>query len=468
MNIWSDHLHPPLLMCAGILALSACTTVSSYPQQQLQQQGMLSTAEITQQYQIDPQWWTAYQDQQLNELVQTALKNNLDLRQAALTAEKARYSANEVDAGLWPQGSGSLGASSSKNLKQGGASTRSFNGQLGLSYEVDLWQKLKADTQAARWQYQASLADQEASRLSLINSVLDTYFHLAYIDEAIELNNQSIQQYTQIARIAQLQYQQGKVSSLNVIKAQQSLLNSRNNVLSLQQDRLMMVQNLRNLLNLKPDQQLELVPVSLRTLPDVPINLAVPLSVLANRPDLRAAEARLQSAYASQQAKQRSWYPSISLDTAVSSRSNHADNALRLPIGVGSVAVNLPFLNWQTLHWQTKEAEVAFKSAQTTFEQTLTSALNEVARYYQQYRLSADTLANSQKKYQFDLKSSHYYQMRYQYGANPFSDWLDALNTEQSSAQSLLNNRYMVLQNENLVYQAMAGRYQTKVSASTK
>ncbi|MDF7676379.1 TolC family protein [Neisseriaceae bacterium ESL0693] len=463
MNIWSDNLQRQLLIWTGVLALSSCASVSSYPQQQLHQAGMLSTAEIVRQYQIDPEWWTAYQDQQLNQLVQKALDNNLDLRQAALNAEKARYSANEVGAGLWPQGSGSLGASSSKDLKRGGASTRSFNGQLGLSYEVDVWQKVRAETEAARWSYQASRADQEASRLSLINSVIDTYFHLAYLDEAIELNHQSIKQYQQIARIATAQYRQGKVSSLNVTKAQQSLLNAQNNVLSLQENRLQMVQSLHNLLNLKPDQKLTLAPVSLQSLPDVPVNLSVPLSVLANRPDLRAAEYRLQSAYASQTAQKRSWYPSISLDTAVNSRSNRFDNALRLPVGVGSVALNLPFLNWQTLHWQTKEAEVAFKSAQVSFEQSLTTALNEVSRYHQQYRLSREMLTNSQQKHQFDLKNSHYYQVRYQYGANPLSDWLDALNTEYSSAQALLNDRYTVLQNESLIYQAMAGRYEPRM-----
>lgn len=449
-------------MVLTVGAMAACTTMTGYPEQSLHQSGMLSVAEIRERYQIDTQWWTVYQDEQLNSLVQQALQNNLDLRQAALTAEKARYSANETGAQLWPQGSGSLGASSSRNLKEGGASSRSFNGQLGLSYEVDLWQKVRASTDAAVWQYRASEADKAASRLSLINSVVDTYFRLAYVEGSIVLMQDNIRQYEQIATIAEAQYRQGKVSSLNATNARQSLLSARNSLLSLQQNRAELEQTLYNLLNLRPGQSLPLKSVALMQLPDVPVNLDVPVSVLANRPDLRAAEFRLQSAYASQQAQQRSWYPSISLSTVVSSRSSHSDNALRLPVGVGSVSVNLPFLNWQTLHWQTRQAQVAFESAQVGFEQALTTALNEVERYYEQYRLNRGVLTNAKHKYQYDIKNSHYYRVRYQYGANPLKDWLDALNTEHSSAQDVLNQRYAVLQTESLIYQAMAGRYQLK------
>lgn len=445
-----------------ISVLSACSTSTLYPQRHLQQAGMLTSAQIEQQYDVVGNWWEVYQDPILNELVTTSLANNVDLRQAALTAQKARYNAKLTATDLFPTANGSVGASSSKDLKHGGASNRSFNGQIGLSYEVDLWQKLRADTHAAIWKYHASEQDVETSRLSLINSVVDGYFHLAYIDGAIDLTHKSINQYRKIAYIAQAQYQTGKVSSINAINAKQSLLNAENTLISLQQNRAEVVQSLHNLLNLRPGAETDIRPTSLGQINFSQVNLDVPLSVLANRPDLRAAEYRLQSAYAAEQASRRSWYPSITLSAVVNSRSNDSSSALRLPVGVASVNINLPFLDWQTLHWKNKQAKADFESAQLSFEQSLTTALNEVNRYYQQYTLSQNTLANIQKKYVFDQKNSRYYQARYQYGANPLSDWLDALNKEYASAQNVLNSRYAVLQNENLIYQSMAGRYLAK------
>lgn len=442
--------------------LNACATQTPYPQQSLHRAGMLSSAEIAAQYQVNGNWWEIYQDATLNQLVTTALANNIDLRQAAITAEKARYTARLTGTDLFPKANGSLGANSSKDLKEGGASSRSFSGQLGLSYELDVWQKIRANTNAAIWRYQASEQDMAASRLALINSVVDNYFHLAYIDGAISLTKDSIEQYRQIARISQAQYAVGKVSSINATNAKQSLLNAENSLTSLQQNRADVVQTLHNLLNQRPNETTDIQPTPLNQIKFSEVNLDVPLSVLANRPDLRAAEYRLQSAYATQQGTRRSWYPSISLSTAVNSRSDSANSALRFPVGTASVNVNLPFLDWQTLYWQNKQAKADFDSARLTFEQSLTTALNEVERYYQQYTLSRHTLANSEQKYQYDIKNSRYYHARYQYGTNPLSDWLDALNTQYSSAQNVLNSRYNVLQNENLIYQAMAGRYQPR------
>lgn len=450
-----------LVLSLSVL-LAGCATHTSYPQQSLRKAGMLSSAEIAAQYKVNANWWEIYQDATLNQLISTALANNIDLRQAALTAEKARYSARLNSVDLFPKANGSLGASSAKDLKHGGVSSRNFSGQLGLSYELDVWQKIRANTDAAFWRYHASEQDMAASRLSLINSVVDNYFHLAYIDGAINLTTDSIRQYQQIARIAQAQYQVGKVSSINATNAKQSLLNAENSLILLQQNRIEVVQNLHNLLNQRPNEQADIRPTPLNQIHFGGVNLDVPLSVLANRPDLRAAEYRLQSAYASQQAARRNWYPSISLSTVVNSRSDRAASALHFPVGTASVNVNLPLFDWQTLYWQNKQAKADFDSAKLTFEQSLTTALNEVARYYQQYSLSRVTLANTEQKYQFDLKNSRYYHARYQYGTNPLSDWLDALNMQYSSAQSVLNNRYNVLQNENLIYQAMTGRYQPR------
>lgn len=460
-NISMKRSTAVLVLSLNVL-LAGCATHASYPQQSLRKAGMLSSAEIAAQYQVNANWWEIYQDATLNQLISTALANNADLRQAALTAEKARYSARLNSVDLFPRVNGSLGASSAKDLKHGGVSSRNFSGQLGLSYELDVWQKIRANTDAAFWRYHASEQDMAASRLSLINSVVDNYFHLAYIDGAINLTTDSIRQYQQIARIAQAQYQVGKVSSINATNAKQSLLNAENSLILLQQNRIEVVQNLHNLLNQRPNEQADIRPTPLNQIHFGGVNLDVPLSVLANRPDLRAAEYRLQSAYASQQAARRNWYPSISLSTVVNSRSDRAASALHFPVGTASVNVNLPLFDWQTLYWQNKQAKADFDSAKLTFEQSLTTALNEVARYYQQYSLSRVTLANTEQKYQFDLKNSRYYHARYQYGTNPLSDWLDALNMQYSSAQSVLNNRYNVLQNENLIYQAMTGRYQPR------
>ena len=100
---------------------------------------------------------------------------------------------------------------------------------------------------------------------------------------------------------------------------------------------------------------------------------------------------------------------------------------------------------------------------QAEFWKALTTALNEVNTNYLAYKNAQAGLANQEQRYQLDKKNSHYYQ-----GPLPtrlktnWKIWLEALNTEYSSAQNLLNQRYEALKYENMVYKAMAGRYTPK------
>ena len=419
---------------------------------------VLPAAEVAERYQVDGQWWLVHEDSHLNALVEQALANNIDLKQAALSVNKALYQANILGANLVPSFNGSLAASTSQNLKNGSGSNH-FSSQLGLSYELDLWQKLNAQADAQVWEYQATGQDLASARLALINNVTDAYFNIAYLNEAIALTNKNLRQYQEIDRIAKAKYKYGKASSSEPTQAGQSLLSAHNNLLSLQASRDSTEQTLRNLLNLKPGEVLAAEPATYKLSSHTAVNLDVPISVLANRPDLLAAEYRLQSASRSVDAQKRSWYPSITLGASLSASSSKARTLFDVPFLGGSASINLPFLDWQTLKWEDKAAEANFDSARLNFEQTLTTALNEVYSNYNQYRLAGQTLENVRQKYVLDQKNSRYYAVRYQYGKNELQDWLEALNSEHSSAQNVLNQNYEVLKYENMIYKAMAGRY---------
>lgn len=114
------------------------------------------------------------------------------------------------------------------------------------------------------------------------------------------------------------------------------------------------------------------------------------------------------------------------------------------------------------MKWKDKTVQAEMDSAKLNFEKALTTALNEVNTNYLAYKNAQAGLANQEQRYQLDKKNSHYYQVRYQHGKNELKDWLEALNSEYSSAQNLLNQRYEALKYENMVYKAMAGRYTPK------
>ena len=456
----------PLFQTASTLALIAalngCAIHSADPAHTLEATGhVMPAAEAAERYDINGNWWEIYQSPQLNALIAQALADNIELKQAAVSVNKALYEANIAGADLLPGAGGSLSASTSKNLKTGDKGNN-FGSRLELSYELDLWRKLSAAADSRVWEYQATQQDLANTRLTLANSVTDAYFNIAYLNEAIELTQKTVKQYQEIARIADAKFRHGRADSSQPTQSAQSLLSAQNSLLALQNSRDAQIQTLRNLLNLKPGQTMAADPASYRLPKTAGVNLDVPITVLANRPDLRAAEYRVQSALQTLNVQKRSWYPSITLGATLSTSSDKARSAFNIPLLGGSVGISLPFLNWQTMKWKDKSAKANFDKAKLSFEQTLTTALNEVHTHYLAYQNARATLANQEQRLALERKNSRYYQLRYQHGKNELKDWLEALNSEYAAAQNVLNQRYETLKSESTTYKAMAGRYTPK------
>lgn len=448
---------PSMLLSGLAITLTACST--ALPKQYTQHTNILSTQEIQQQYQINETWWESFQDPQLNLLVNRVLQQNLDLKQSLINLKKTFYQIKQQTSSQ-PTIGNSFRASSEKTLGNHSSDwANHYAIGLNLNYEADLWGKIRNTNQAMESSYQASKQDLAATKLTIINTTINAYFHLSYLNEAIELVQQQITHQEQIAQATDFQYQYDQIAHIRSIQAKQSLLSLRDNLANLEDSRQQVQQTLRNLLNLKPDETLNINPTPLAHIADTQIDLSIPLSVLGNRPDIQAAEYRLQQAYQTQQAGKRSWLPSISLAGAINNNASQVTNLFSIPILGGNLSINLPFLNWPTLYWQNQHNEANFAIAKINFEKTLTTALNEVSNYYRQYQNNQQYLIHAQEKYLADSEHSRYQTARYDAGLVALSTRLEAENTVLNSAQNVLNKRYQLKASEALIYQSMAGRY---------
>lgn len=463
------QLSKSLSAVALAVALAACTSNVKMTEDGSLEQAQATYQqyeEITRQYQVTEKWWLGYNDQQLNRLIERGLANNIDLAKAAIAVNRAYYNANLVGADLVPTFNGSASSSVSKgvgsaNLNTNSTGTSSIGNNLGfnLSYTVDLWGRLKDAASAAEWEHKATQEDLQATRLSLINGIISSYYNLAYYKDAISVTQQTIKNYEQIGKIMNNKLSAGAIDRLSVDQATQATLSARSTLISLQTAQKATEQTLRNLLNMKPNEPLNVKFPSILGVKLQGVNMNVPVSAIANRPDVIAALQRLQGSFKTLRAMENSWFPTLTLGGSLTSAARNVDNITHNPIAGGTVSFSLPFLDWNRVQNNIHLSEESYKLVKLNYEQTVTSALNEIDNYYYAYQQSRNGYSNLQKKYEYDKKITNYYKNRYEQGVSEFREWVNAINTERSSQLSLLDAKYSILRNENAVYQAMAGKY---------
>lgn len=447
-------------LCACLLFTVGCA-VTPYNEPDITQK-LDYTAEVRESYNVDETWWQGYENKELSALIDTALANNPDYLKAALNIEKELYRLNLATSDLFPTLSGSLGVSGQKGLNKGHESATNFSGEFALNYEADLYGKIKDARTAQEFEYQATFLDRQSAKLSLINSTIDLYFNLTYLNNAIKLAEQNIKSYQDTLKITEQKYKSGKVDNLEVAQARQSLLSEKNKLLELTTTFKEMEQSLKNIIALKPNNSLGLKYENLLDQKTLSVDMDVPLSVLANRPDLMAAQYRLEKAFKNLNAQEKNYYPTVSLQGAISSSSNKARSTFDFPIVFGSIGIDLPFLDYNRVKNNIKISKADYEITLIEFNDTLNQALNETAYYYFAYEKSREIFKNIEANYQNARKITKYYKIRYDNGKAEFKDLLEAINKENIMRQELVAQKYQIIKYENSIYKATAGKYKRK------
>ena len=408
-------------------------------------------------YNIDSKWWESYGDEQLNNLIELGLKNNSDLAKAAININKALYQAKIIGSDLVPEFSVNLGSSASKNIESGGNSNIDHSGSFNISYEVDLWQTLRDMKDAQEWEYKATIEDYEKTKLTLINSIIDSYFSIIYLENYIEINKNMSKNYLDIEKIVENKLRYGTVDILDKKQAEREVIRSNNTLISYEKDKKEQESLLRNLLNLKPDDELKIEYRDILKVKNLGVNLDVPLNVVASRPDIKAYEYRLKNAFKDAVASEKQLYPNITISSALSSSSDKFNNTLKTPVALGSVSINLPFLNWNEIKWNIKISRAEYEEAKLNFQQGIVTALNEIDYNYFLYVKEQKNYINLKNINEYDNEIAINYERKYENGKVELREWLLSLNDEASSRLNIINSKYQLIKIENIIYQSIGG-----------
>jgi len=275
---------------------------------------------------VDARWWTLFGDAKLTELVDTALTNNADLRQAIARVSQAEAAAREAGASLFPaldaQGSISNNKLSEKTATWSVNSPdilRARSASLVLSYELDVWGRVRRLNESARASFVASRYGRDSIRLSVAGLVASSYLNLRSLDAQLAVVADSLKSRTESAELVRTRVGAGLVSPLDQYQADGAVA-----ALKAQQAELRRARSLAEhqlaLLTAQPDLQIEAGDLRQLPLPPVP-PAGLPADLIEARPDVRQAEQQLIAANANIGVAKAGYYPKFSLTGSVGSES---------------------------------------------------------------------------------------------------------------------------------------------------
>jgi NodT family efflux transporter outer membrane factor (OMF) lipoprotein len=403
---------------------------------------------------IDP-WWLAFNDPNLNSYINKVLQENNDLEVATLTLKKARLQLGLAKDDLFPTFSSSTSAQVEKWLDSG-ESGDSYSTNLTVGYELDLWGKVSADIDAAKWAAMASKEDREATAQSLVATTASLYWQIGYLKQRLQLGQNNIDDAQQTLNLIQRQYELGAVDQLDVLEAKSSLASLQAQQSEFEQS-LLEANNAFAILFNQPPQSMS---DTIRMLPDesVPsLNVGVPADLLIRRPDVKAAIYDVKSALANKDAADLDYLPELTLTGALGGSSEALKDLLSNPVGTLGADITLPFLQWNEMENNKAIADVEYKTAIVNYRQVLYTAFQDVenalsAREKLMYQ--SDRL---QEQYDAASAAEKIYAARYQYGSTSIMDYLDAQENTRNAEASLLENRYNQFITQVTLYQSLGG-----------
>ncbi|NBF09115.1 efflux transporter outer membrane subunit [Pseudomonas sp. Fl4BN1] len=385
-------------------------------------------------------WWLLYQDPRLNDLQQRLLQANPDLAAALAHYDGAQAYASQLHAGLFPQIS-----ASAQPLRQRQSDSRPLRGSsqpsvynsdtagFALSFDLDLWGRIRNQAAAGDAQAQASGDDLAAARLSLQKQLASLYVQLTGLDAQSRILSHSLEDYAQALQLTRDRYQGQIASELDLTRAQSQLASAEAELDEVRAQRNLSEHAIGELVG-EPASQFSLAPSEqLLSLPSIPQQL--PSTLLQRRPDIAAAERRVYAANAGIGVARAAWYPDFSLTGMLGGQTQGVGNLLAAGNRYWALGplVNLPIFDGGRLSANERQAHAEFEEAAAHYRGQVLRAVREVEDNLGQLRDLRQEALDQQAAVNAALHTQTLAMNSYQAGA---VSYLDVVTAQTAALQA--------------------------------
>lgn len=417
-------------------------------------------------------WQDYFTDPRLQGLITTALANNRDLRVSVLNIEQARAQFRVQRSALFPSvGVSASGSRSSPNPYQafglGGSVASNYSVDLGITaWELDFFGRIGSLKEQALAQYLSTEESRKAVQISLIAAVANGWLTLIADDELLAITRQTLDTREESVRLTKLRFDNGVVSEIDYQLANSQAETARATYAQQQQQRALDENALALLLGAPvPPEALSGGALRLDAaapMRDLPAGL--PSDLLAERPDIRAAEQQLIAANASIGAARANFFPRVSLTTSIGTASSEFSNLFDKGTKAWSFApsITLPIFNAGANQATLDSARAGQQIAVAQYEKSIQTAFREVAdalagratlgEQVRALRAQADA-----EGVRFKLSD-----LRYRNGIASALDLLDSQRSLFAAQQAAVQTRLQQLQNQVLFYKALGGGWTSR------
>ncbi|WP_269522829.1 efflux transporter outer membrane subunit [Coraliomargarita parva] len=407
-------------------------------------------------------WGSLFQSEGLAERIEMALLQNPDLALTAARLDQAIAEARIAGADRLPSLGLGLGGSRQKinsfgPQSVGGIRFENYELKLNLSWELDVWGKLRDQKSAALGEVQASDSDLAGARLSLQARVAQAWFNLLEAREQLTLAEKNAAAYQANLDTLESRFQRGLSDGLDLRRIRALSAGAEAEVSSRQQALDQATRSLEILQGAYPDGQTE-TEACLPALPAA-LDAGLPASLLERRPDLIAAERRLAASEATLNAARKERLPQISLTASGGTASQEFKDLLDSDFSVWSLGANLaqPVFQGGRIQGGIDRAAAQRKQAAANYRSTALQAFYEVETTLAAETYLKQSYAHIQESADEAEAAEALAWERYRNGTTDFLDALDAQRTSASTRSQAIRQRNQLLQNRIELYLALGG-----------
>jgi len=388
-------------------------------------------------------WFDLLRDPELRKLVETALRENRDVRVAIATINEFRAQYGVAKGDFFPQITLNAQGGRTKTVitALGALGSFSFNqltATADLSWELDFWGRIRRSTEAARNDLLAERENQRAVILTLVGDVATGYLQLRQLDLALEISRRTLAANRETFRLARRRFDQGLISELDVRQFESEVASPAASV-ALLEGQITQTENQLSLLVGSNPRSIPRGRPLTEVLGELTVPSVIPSALLDRRPDVRQAEAQLHAATARIGAAKGELLPKFMVIGDYGTYASNADDLFKQSSEIYQIlgGVSMPLFTGGKIGKQVDVARARAEQSRYTYEQTVLTALREVEDAVAGVRSSRNQVAAQQTQVDALRRALRLAEMRYESGASSYLDLLDAQRSLFSAELSL-------------------------------